>query len=76
MSHNKSEANQIARGLEELPMETLEVTVWLEKARGELAACAPMVRRRPVMAQPRRRWLACCKATAEVRRVLGWVRLG
>ena len=40
MSHSESEANQIASELEELPMETLEVTVWPEKARGELAACA------------------------------------
>ena len=54
MSHNDSEAKQIASELEELPTETLEVTVWLEKARGELAACALTMRRRPVMARPRR----------------------
>ena len=40
MSHSESEANQIASELEELPTKTLEVTVWPEKARGELAACA------------------------------------
>ena len=49
MSHNENEANQIARELEALPTETLEVLVWPEKARAELAACAPMRRRRTVM---------------------------
>ena len=50
MSHSKNEANQIARELEALPTETLEVTVWPEKARGELVACAPTRRQRTTMA--------------------------
>ena len=54
MSHSENKANQIASELEELPTETLEVVVWPEKAQGELAACAPMMRRRPVMARPHR----------------------
>ena len=54
MSHSKNKANQIASELEALPTETLEVTVWPEKARGELATCAPTMRRRPVMARPHR----------------------
>ena len=61
MSHSKNEANPIASELEVLPTEALEVTVWLEKARVELATCAPTRRQRPVMARPRRWWLACCK---------------
>ena len=32
MSHSENEANHIASELEELPMETLEVMVWPEKA--------------------------------------------
>ena len=54
VSHSESRANQLASELKALPMETLEVTVWPEKARGELAACAPTMRRRPVMARSRR----------------------
>ena len=50
MSHSENGTNQIANELEALPTETLEVTVWPEKARGELAACAPMMRWRLVMA--------------------------
>jgi len=37
--------------------------------------CAPMRRQRPVMARPWRWWLACCKATTEVRGVLRRVPL-
>ena len=51
MSHNKNRANQMASELKALPMETLEVSVWLEKARAELAACAPTMRQRPMMAR-------------------------
>jgi len=75
VSDSENEVNPIASELEVLPTEVLEVTVWSEKARGELAVCAPMRRQRPVMARPRQWWLACCKATAEVRGVLRRVRL-
>ena len=75
MSHNENKVNPIASELEVLPTEALEVMVWSEKARGELAACAPTRRQRPVMSRPWRWWLACCKATAEVRGVLRRVRL-
>ena len=53
VSNSQNKANQIASELEELPTETLEVTVWPEKARGELAMCASMMRWRLVMARPR-----------------------
>ena len=43
MNHSENGVNPMASELEALPMETLEVTVWSEKARGELAACAPMM---------------------------------
>ena len=66
MSRSKNEVNPIASELKVLPTEALEVTVWPEKARGELAVCAPMRRQCPVTTRPRRWWLACCKATAEV----------
>ena len=36
MSHSENKANQIASELEALPIETLEVMVWPEKARAEL----------------------------------------
>ena len=51
MSHSENGANQIANELEALPTETLEVTVWPEKARAEPAACAPTRRRRTAMAR-------------------------
>ena len=75
MSHSENKVNPIASELEVLPTEAPKVTVWPEKARGELAACAPTRRQRLVMARSRRWWLACCKAMAEVRGVLRRVRL-
>ena len=50
MSHSENKVNPIASELEVLPTEAPKVTVWPEKARGELAACAPMMRWRLVMA--------------------------
>ena len=50
MSLSENETNQIASKLKALPTETLEVTVWPEKARAELATCAPTRRRRMAMA--------------------------
>ena len=76
MSHSENRANKLASELKELPTETVEVSVWPEKARAELAACAPMMRRRTVMARPCRGRLGYGKATTEVRRVLRRVRLG
>ena len=52
VSHSENKAYQIANELEELPTKALEVMVWPEKTRDELAACAPMIRRRPMMARP------------------------
>ena len=51
MSHSENEANLIASELKVLPMEALEVMVWPEKARAELAACALTRRRRTTMAR-------------------------
>ena len=75
MSHSEKEANPIDSELEVLPTEALEVMVWPEKTRVELATCTPTRQQRPVMAQPRRWWLACCKATVEVRGVFRRVQL-
>ena len=62
MSHNENEANQIARELEALPTETLEVPVWTEMARAELVACAPMRRRGMAMARLCQGLLYCGRA--------------
>ena len=53
MSHSENGANKLASELKELPMETVEVSVQPEKARAELAACAPTMRRCTPMARPR-----------------------
>ena len=76
MCHNKSGANQLASELKELLTETFEVSVRLEKARAELAACAPMMRRCTAMARPCQGRLGYCNTMTEVRRVLRRVRLG
>ena len=51
VSHSENGTNQIASELKALPTETLEVMVWPEKVRAELATCASMRRRHTAMAR-------------------------
>ena len=75
MNDSEDGARNEASELKGLPKGTFALMVWPEVARAELAVCTPTLRWRPVMARPRRWWLAYCKATATVRGVLRRVRL-
>ena len=52
MSDSENGANKFASELKGLPTKTVEVSVWPETARAELATCALAVRRCTVMARP------------------------
>jgi len=76
VSHSENRANKLASELKELPTETFKVSVRSKKARAELAACAPTMRRRTAMARPCRGRLDYSKAMTEVCKVFKRVILG